>query len=219
MNNGSRSSIKFPEAVYSPVSVSFKGSPPAAPKFSPYTVTTAASSAAVHRSPFHTIINFMARTTNGMIFGLQQTWKKWKDMDEVKYKYTKCAGLFALSILITWVPASTNRLYGIVHPHGRYIYPLNIASAIVLPLQGFWNAFIFFSTSVPIIKMVWADVKIGRRLMLVGKVFRWEGNMQGNTLPLGERRSAVAGMGPNNDSHTRLRASTRPDDDSPLDSL
>jgi hypothetical protein len=37
-------------------------------------------------------------------------------MDKIKWAYTKCALLFAISILITWVPASVNRVYGYVHP-------------------------------------------------------------------------------------------------------
>lgn len=33
-------------------------------------------------------------------------------MDQVKWEYSKTALLFAISILITWVPASVNRIYG-----------------------------------------------------------------------------------------------------------
>jgi hypothetical protein len=44
-------------------------------------------------------------------------------MDKIKWAYTKCALLFAISILITWVPASVNRVYGYVHPP----FPLRLA--------------------------------------------------------------------------------------------
>jgi hypothetical protein len=37
-------------------------------------------------------------------------------MDKIKWAYTKCALLFAISILITWVPPSANRVYGYVLP-------------------------------------------------------------------------------------------------------
>jgi hypothetical protein len=67
-------------------------------------------------------------------------------MDRVKWAYTKCALLFGISILITWVPASANRIHGILNGT-KPSFVLNVLSAIVLPLQGFWNTVIFFSTS------------------------------------------------------------------------
>ncbi|KUJ14603.1 uncharacterized protein LY89DRAFT_143917 [Mollisia scopiformis] len=205
--------IKYPDAVYSPTSAT---SPPATP---PSNYTSTLTSTPVHLMPLHVIFRFMSRAAMLSVSGLRQAWKKWKNMDEVKYKYTKCAGLFAISILVTWVPASFNRIYGIIYPDGRYVYALNIASALVLPLQGFWNAVIFFSTSVGIVKMVWGDVRACRRLVLVGKMLGWGSNVQEINVPLAERRNSIVGMGRSNDSQTRLRASTRLDDESLLDSL
>lgn len=75
-------------------------------------------------------------------------------MDKIKWGYTRCALLLAISILITWVPASVNRVYGLIHPHNPS-YVLNIGSAIVLPLQGFWNTVIYFMTSMSICKSLW----------------------------------------------------------------
>lgn len=77
-------------------------------------------------------------------------------IDNVKWAYTKVALLFAASILVTWVPASVNRVYGLFH-QADPSFGTNVASAIVLPLQGFWNSVIFFSTSVPIIKSTWRE--------------------------------------------------------------
>lgn len=57
-------------------------------------------------------------------------------LDKIKWAYTKVAMLFCISILITWVPASVNRVYGLRFPD-RPSFILNIGSAIVLPLQGF----------------------------------------------------------------------------------
>jgi hypothetical protein len=57
-------------------------------------------------------------------------------LDKIKWAYTKVAMLFAISILITWVPASVNRVYGLRYPE-KPSFVLNILSAIVLPLQGF----------------------------------------------------------------------------------
>jgi hypothetical protein len=67
-------------------------------------------------------------------------------LDRAIMAYTKCAALFAASLLITWIPSSANRLYGLIYPT-RVSYALYIASACVLPLQGFWNAVIYFVTS------------------------------------------------------------------------
>lgn len=74
-------------------------------------------------------------------------------MDKIKWAYTKCAMLFAISILITWVPASVNRVYGLRYPKTPSM-ALNVGSAIVLPLQGFWNTVIYFSTSLSICRSV-----------------------------------------------------------------
>lgn len=59
--------------------------------------------------------------------------------------YTKCAALFFMAMLITWIPSSANRLYTLIN--GKSSLVLAYMSAFVLPLQGFWNALIFFSTS------------------------------------------------------------------------
>jgi hypothetical protein len=79
--------------------------------------------------------------------------KRPSSMDKVKWAYTKVALLFAVSILITWVPASVNRVYGLRYPKNPS-YVLNIGSALVLPLQGFWNTVIYFTTSLGICRSV-----------------------------------------------------------------
>ncbi|KAI0102924.1 hypothetical protein GGR51DRAFT_550194 [Nemania sp. FL0031] len=71
---------------------------------------------------------------------------KFNHMDPVKLAYLRTSFVFAVSVLITWTPSSVNRVHDIVRPQ-EFSYPLNLASAIVLPLQGLWNAIIFFSTS------------------------------------------------------------------------
>jgi hypothetical protein len=67
--------------------------------------------------------------------------------DRIKWAYTKVAMLFAISILITWVPASVNRVYGLRYPE-KPSFVLNILSAIVLPLQGFVSLLSKFSTTI-----------------------------------------------------------------------
>jgi hypothetical protein len=44
------------------------------------------------------------------------------------------------------VPSTVNRVYSLVHPD-HPLYVLNLISALVLPLQGFWNAMIYIATS------------------------------------------------------------------------
>lgn len=60
--------------------------------------------------------------------------------------YTKVALLFFVSLLITWVPSSINRVYSLIHPDLISV-PFTYASAVVLPLMGFWNSVIYITTS------------------------------------------------------------------------
>ncbi|KAJ2990125.1 hypothetical protein NUW58_g3110 [Xylaria curta] len=80
----------------------------------------------------------------------QESFNRWcskfSHMDPVKLAYLRTSFVFAVSVLITWTPSSINRVHDMVRPN-EFNFPLNLASAIVLPLQGLWNAVIFFSTS------------------------------------------------------------------------
>ncbi|CAI4216097.1 unnamed protein product [Parascedosporium putredinis] len=69
-----------------------------------------------------------------------------RHLDPVKLAYLRTSFVFAISILITWAPSSVNRIHNLIHPFAPN-YGLNVASAVVLPLQGLWNAIIYFSTS------------------------------------------------------------------------
>ncbi|MCJ1292385.1 hypothetical protein MMC34_003935 [Xylographa carneopallida] len=60
--------------------------------------------------------------------------------------YTRCALLFFVSLLITWLPSSLFRVYSLAHP-GHTSWPLAYSAGLVLPLMGFWNAVIYTSTS------------------------------------------------------------------------
>ncbi|KAL9598176.1 MAG: hypothetical protein Q9219_004673 [cf. Caloplaca sp. 3 TL-2023] len=60
--------------------------------------------------------------------------------------YARVAFLFFLSMVIIWLPSSANRVYALVHP-SRINYPLNYASALVLPAQGFLNVIVYMVTS------------------------------------------------------------------------
>ncbi|KAG5970550.1 hypothetical protein E4U55_001629 [Claviceps digitariae] len=71
---------------------------------------------------------------------------KLKRLDPVKMSYLRTSFIFGLSVLITWIPSSVNRLYSLAN-QGQVSYSLSVASGCVLPLQGVWNAIIFFTTS------------------------------------------------------------------------
>ncbi|KAL6904112.1 hypothetical protein GGI43DRAFT_311105 [Trichoderma evansii] len=71
---------------------------------------------------------------------------KLKRLDPVKMAYLRTSFIFGFAILITWIPSSVNRLYSLTY-HGRVNFQLSVASGCVLPLQGVWNALIYFTTS------------------------------------------------------------------------
>ncbi|KAJ4992684.1 G-protein coupled receptor 1-like protein 1 [Stagonosporopsis vannaccii] len=58
------------------------------------------------------------------------------------YSYFQVALLLFAALVVVWVPSSINHVYQLVHA-GQPLYGLNLASAIVLPTQGFWNAVIY----------------------------------------------------------------------------
>lgn len=71
---------------------------------------------------------------------------KLKRLDPVKVSYLRTSFIFAFAVLITWIPSSINRLYSLTHDN-QVSFGLSLASGYVLPLQGVWNAIIYFSTS------------------------------------------------------------------------
>lgn len=73
-------------------------------------------------------------------------------------KYCKCALLFFIALIITWVPSTVNRIYNIIRPN-KVVFGLNLAAALVLPLQGFWNAVVYIATSTFAVKSLWQDIR------------------------------------------------------------
>lgn len=93
------------------------------------------------------------------------------------FGYTKVALLFFVSLLVTWVPSSLNRVYSLIHP-SLVSLPFSYASGIVLPLMGFWNSVIYITTS-------WATV----RLLLSGKLKGNSGSVKGSSTGFNSRPS------------------------------
>lgn len=82
--------------------------------------------------------------------------------DPIKRAYLRTSFLFALSVLVTWIPSSMNRIHSWLTGESPYEY--HVATAAVLPLQGLWNAVIFFVTSQVALKKGWAELRYGKRV-------------------------------------------------------
>lgn len=81
----------------------------------------------------------------------RQAKSKLARLDPVKMAYLRTSFIFGFSVLITWIPSSINRLYSLAND-GKVSFHLSIASGCVLPLQGVWNALIYFTTGWTIVK-------------------------------------------------------------------
>jgi len=68
--------------------------------------------------------------------------------------YTRIAFIFFVALLVTWVPSSVNRVYSLAHPE-KLNFPMHFVASLVLPLQGFWNGLIYFTTSLSESKKLW----------------------------------------------------------------
>jgi hypothetical protein len=66
--------------------------------------------------------------------------------NEAALAYLKVAFLMFVALIVVWVPSSVNRLYQFIHGNAPN-FPLSLISAIVLPLQGAWNATIYIYTT------------------------------------------------------------------------
>lgn len=88
---------------------------------------------------------------------------RYRKMDPVKRAYLRTSFVFAISILVTWTPSSVNRVYTAIYPDSSS-WGLNMAAAVVLPLQGVWNAVIYFTTSWRIFCEELEDRQVGPRV-------------------------------------------------------
>jgi hypothetical protein len=99
------------------------------------------------------------------------------DANRAAINYCKCALLFFVAMLVTWVPSTLNRLVTLVHPNDP-IFGLNYASGLVLPLQGFWNATIYIFTSLPACK---AWVRRVTTALHIDQMPRWRNGLFSTT--------------------------------------
>lgn len=83
------------------------------------------------------------------------------ELNNAAWSYTKCSLLFFTALLVTWIPSSANRVYSVIHAN-QTSTPLEFMSALVLPLQGFWNAIIYITTSWTACKNMFRDMGFSR---------------------------------------------------------
>ncbi|KAH8657316.1 G-protein coupled receptor [Ilyonectria robusta] len=119
------------------------------------------------RSKPPTVTRMRSRTTH-----FNPPWLN--NLDPIKLAYLRTSFMFAISILVTWIPSSINRVKGLVNPDS-VSYGLNIATAVVLPLQGVWNAAIYFITS-------WSKVKEEYRAFMASQSARRPHDHRGSRL-------------------------------------
>ncbi|KAJ1329188.1 cAMP receptor-like G-protein coupled receptor [Microdochium nivale] len=81
------------------------------------------------------------------------------------WSYTKCAMLFFTAMLITWLPSTGNRLYNLASG-GQTSTALEYMTAIVLPIQGFWNCVIYCVTSSEAVAAFFQDISSARLAMV-----------------------------------------------------
>ncbi|KAF2202894.1 family A G protein-coupled receptor-like protein [Delitschia confertaspora ATCC 74209] len=72
--------------------------------------------------------------------------------------YAKVAFLMFVALFIVWVPSTVNRVWSLLYPDNP-LFGLNLAAAIVLPTQGFWNAVIYIVTSRYQVKMALRSIR------------------------------------------------------------
>jgi hypothetical protein len=89
--------------------------------------------------------------------------------DHIKGAYLRTSFLFAVSVLVTWIPSSINRISGLVNPTSTP-YSYNVATAAVLPLQGVWNCIIYFTTSATLLRECWVEWQERRRRAREAKI-------------------------------------------------
>ena len=125
------------------------------------------------------------------------------------FGYTKVASLFFVSLLVTWVPSSINRVYSLIYPDTVSV-PYAYAAGVVLSLMGFWNSVIYVTTTRDACKTLFSS--LFRRLSRgggggggssVGGDDAGEGLRESAT---GNRKSGRVGGGSWGDSSEELRS-------------
>ncbi|KAH7160964.1 hypothetical protein EDB81DRAFT_333218 [Dactylonectria macrodidyma] len=137
-----------PVHTQSPTQLSFDESPPTPiqPAPSQYFSTATSPAGAPQRAkrPLRRITTVTSRAVSKFVID-----------DPIKRAYLRTSFLFALSVLVTWIPSSMNRIHSWLV--GESPYEFHVVTAAVLPLQGLWNAVIFFISSSHSLREAWRE--------------------------------------------------------------
>lgn len=68
-----------------------------------------------------------------------------QDQGSMERAHLQTGVLFALSIIVTWIPGSLQHIWELVYNESPF--GMKVATAVTVPLQGVWVAAIFFGTS------------------------------------------------------------------------
>ncbi|KAN0084984.1 hypothetical protein V8E54_001451 [Elaphomyces granulatus] len=79
-----------------------------------------------------------------------------KRMNATIVNYARYSFIFFVALVVTWLPSSINRISNVVNPNAKN-FGLNLTGALVLSLQGFWNAVIYFTTCMSSCKQLLSD--------------------------------------------------------------
>ena len=79
------------------------------------------------------------------------------EANRAAFGYARVAALFFVSLLVTWVPSSLNRVNSLIHP-GSVNVGFAYAGSIVLSLMGFWNSVIYMVTSREACRKLFASI-------------------------------------------------------------
>ncbi|KFY44764.1 hypothetical protein V494_01334 [Pseudogymnoascus sp. VKM F-4513 (FW-928)] len=71
---------------------------------------------------------------------------KQSSAERAAWAYLRCSFMFFTAMMVTWVPATVNRITTLVDPT-LVSFGLNFTEALLLPLQGFFNAMIYIAIS------------------------------------------------------------------------
>ncbi|OMP86829.1 Cyclic AMP receptor-like protein A [Diplodia seriata] len=116
--------------------------------------------------PAELLIDFDGPRPTSSSNGNRKTGSGGRHASDAATSYAKVAFLMFLALFFVWIPSTANRVYSLANPD-KVSFPLNLAAAIVLPTQGFWNFLIYVCTSWSQCKDAWKDV---RRLLSSGLI-------------------------------------------------
>ncbi|KAF3768590.1 family A G protein-coupled receptor-like protein [Cryphonectria parasitica EP155] len=117
-----------------------------APPPDAYSVTITSEARQPRAPRCHPCLSYRPHRLQGTHYVTQWGHRRVAALDEANnaaWSYARCALLFFTALLITWIPSTVFRVYTVINKNQPISLGLEYTSAFVLPLQGFWNGFIY----------------------------------------------------------------------------